>query len=160
MWVVINGFLHQIKDRRYVRKNPGSESASEIAVAALRRGPTGRLWFGGISGRLSMSSNGVMALMPQPANLLSDTILDVGETTAGDLWMGMASTGLRRWRNGEVLTVTTRDGLMDNSIRCLLEDREGDPWTGTSAGKSVFNHGCRSPPAGCLCTSSDQRTPP
>ena len=134
MWVVINGFLHQIKDRRYVRKNPGSEPASEIAVAALRRGPTGRLWFGGISGRLSMSSNGVMTLMPQPANLLSDTILDVCETTAGDLWMGMASTGLRRWRNGEVLTVTTRDGLMDNSIRCLLEDREGDLWVGTSAG--------------------------
>lgn len=134
MWVVINGFLHQIKGRQYVRKNPGSEPASEIAVAALRRGPTGRVWFGGISGRLSMSRNGVMTLMPQPADLLPDTILDVCETTSGDLWMGMASTGLRRWRNGEVTTVTIRDGLLDNSIRCLLEDREKNLWVGTSAG--------------------------
>jgi ligand-binding sensor domain-containing protein/signal transduction histidine kinase len=134
MWVVINGFLHQIKDGQYVRKNPGSEPASEIAVAALRRGPTGRLWFGGISGRLSTSTNGVMTLLPQPANLLSDTILDVCETMSGDLWMGMASSGLRRWRKGEVMTVTTRDGLLDNSIRCLLEDRERNLWVGTSAG--------------------------
>jgi len=134
MWVVINGFLHQIKERQYVRKNAGSEPASEIAVAALRRGPTGRVWFGGISGRLSMSSNGVMTLLPQPANLLSDTILDVCETTGGDLWMGMASTGLRRWRNGVVTTVTTREGLLDNSIRCLLEDREKNLWVGTGAG--------------------------
>jgi len=134
MWVVINGFLHQVKDGQYVRKNAGSEPASEIAVAALRRGPTGRLWFGGISGRLSTSSNGVMTLLPQPANLLSDTIVDVCETTSGDLWMGMASSGLRRWRKGGVMTLTARDGLLDNSIRCLLEDRERNLWVGTSAG--------------------------
>ena len=134
LWVVINGFLHQVKNREYVRKNPGAEPASEIAVAALRRGASGRLWFGGLSGRLSTSSDGVMTLLPQPANLSPDTILDVCETRNGDLWMGMASTGLRRWRNGEVLSFTVQEGLADNSVRCLLEDREGNLWVGTGAG--------------------------
>ena len=134
LWVVINGFLHQVRNREYVRKNPGSEPASEIAVAALRRGPSGQVWFGGLSGRLSTSTNGVFTLLPQPANLSSDTILDVCETRNGDLWMGMASTGLRRWRNGEVLSLTVQDGLADNSVRCLMEDREGNLWLGTAAG--------------------------
>ena len=134
LWVVINGFLHQIKNGEYVRKNPGAEPASEIAVAGLRRGPSGQLWFGGLGGRLSTSSNGVLTLLPQPANLSSDTILDVCETRNGDLWMGMASTGLRRWRNGEVLSLSVQDGLADNSVRCLLEDREGNLWVGTAAG--------------------------
>ena len=134
LWVVINGFLHQIKNREYMRKNPAAEPASEIAFAALRRGPSGHVWFGGLSGRLSTSSDGIMKLLPQPANLPSDTILDVCETRNGDLWMGMASTGLRRWRNGEVLSLTVQEGLADNSVRCLLEDREGNLWVGTGAG--------------------------
>jgi ligand-binding sensor domain-containing protein/signal transduction histidine kinase len=134
LWVVINGFLHQVKNRQYVRKNQGAEPASELATASIRRGPSGRLWFGGLSGRLSASSNGVPSLLPQPANLSSDTILDVCEMRNGDLWMGMASTGLRRWRNGQVLSLGVKQGLADNSVRCLLEDREGNLWVGTAAG--------------------------
>jgi ligand-binding sensor domain-containing protein/signal transduction histidine kinase len=134
LWVVINGFLHQVKDRQYLRENPGLEPASDTAVAALRSGPTGRLWFGGLSGRLSTTSNGVLTRVPQPAKPPADTILDVCETRNGDLWLGMASTGLRRWRNGEVLSLTVQEGLADNCIRCLLEDREGNLWVGTSGG--------------------------
>jgi ligand-binding sensor domain-containing protein len=134
LWVVINGFLHQVKDRQYLRKNPNVEPPSDIAVAALRSGPSGRLWFGGLSGRLSTCSNGVPTLVPQPGKSSADTILDVCETHNGDLWLGMASTGLRRWRNGEELSLTVQDGLADNSIRCLLEDREGNLWVGTGAG--------------------------
>jgi len=134
MCVVINGFLHQVQDRKYLRKNPGAEPPSDIADAALRSGPSGQLWFGGLSGRLSTSSNGVLTLVPQPAEASPDTILDVCEARNGDLWLGMASTGLRRWRNGEVLSLTVQEGLADNCIRCLLEDREGNLWIGTSAG--------------------------
>ncbi|MCX6927118.1 MAG: hypothetical protein NT154_28520 [Verrucomicrobia bacterium] len=116
LWVVINGFLHQVKDRQYLRENPGLEPASDTAVAALRSGPSGRLWFGGLSGRLNTSSNGVLTRVPQPAKPSADTILDVCETRNGDLWLGMASTGLRRWRNGEVLSLTVQEGLGDNCI--------------------------------------------
>jgi ligand-binding sensor domain-containing protein/signal transduction histidine kinase len=134
LWVVINGFLHQVKGRQYLRENPTMEPASEFATATLRRGPSGRLWFGGLSGRLNTSSNGVLTRVPQPGKPSADTILDVCETRNGDLWLGMASTGLRRWRNGEALPLTIQEGLADNSIRCLLEDREGNLWVGTSAG--------------------------
>lgn len=134
LWVVINGFLHQVKGRQYLRENPNMEPASEFATATLRRGPTGRLWFGGLSGRLNTATNGVLTRVPQQAKASSDTILDVCETRNGDLWLGMASTGLRRWRKGEELSLTMQEGLADNSIRCLVEDREGNLWIGTSAG--------------------------
>ena len=134
LWVVINGFLHQVKNRQYLRENPTMEPASEFATATLRRGPSGRLWFGGLSGRLHSASNGVLTRVPQPGEPSADTILDVCETRNGDLWMGLASTGLRRWRNGEVLSLAMQEGLADNSVRCLLEDREGNLWVGTSAG--------------------------
>jgi ligand-binding sensor domain-containing protein/signal transduction histidine kinase len=134
LWVVINGFLHQVKGRQYLRENPTTEPASEFATATLRRGPSGRLWFGGLSGRLNTASKGVLTRVPQPGKPSADTILDVCETRSGDLWLGMASTGLRRWRNSQVLSLTMQEGLADNSIRCLLEDREGNLWLGTSAG--------------------------
>ena len=134
LWVVINGFLHQVKKHQYLRENPTSEPAGEFATATLRCGPSGRLWFGGLSGQLHTSSNGVVTRVTQPGKPSADTILDVCEMSKGDLWLGMASTGLRRWRNGEMLSLTVQDGLADNSIRCLLEDREENLWVGTSAG--------------------------
>jgi ligand-binding sensor domain-containing protein/signal transduction histidine kinase len=134
LWLVLNGYLHQVKGQAYLRENLGAEPSSQIAIAALRRGPSGRLWFGGISGNLTYSSNGVMTILPQPERLSSDTILDVCEARNGDTWMGMASTGLRRWRNGRVLSLSVSEGLAENSVRCLLEDREGNIWVGTSGG--------------------------
>jgi ligand-binding sensor domain-containing protein len=134
LWVVIGGFLHQVRNGEYLRQNPEGEPPSDIAVACLRRGPSGRLWFGGISGRLSVSTNGAPTLALPPGKLAPDTILDVCETRGGDVWVGMASTGLRRSRGGQVTSLTVAEGLADNSIRCLLEDREGNLWVGTSAG--------------------------
>ena len=134
LWVVIGGFLHQVRQGEYLRQNPEGEPPSDIAVASLRRGPSGRLWFGGISGRLSVSTNGAPTLALPPGKLAPDTILDVCETRAGDVWVGLASTGLRHWRDGQVTSLTVSEGLADNSIRCLLEDREGNLWVGTSAG--------------------------
>lgn len=134
LWVVFNGFLHQVKGQLYIRENLGAEPSSQIAVAALRRGPSGSLWFGGLSGQLRYSSNGVMTKLPQAERLSTDTILDVCEARNGDVWMGMAATGLRRWRQGQMLSLSVLEGLADNSVRCLLEDREGNIWAGTSAG--------------------------
>ena len=134
LWVVINGFLHQVKNRQYLRENPKSEPAAEFATATLRCGSSGRLWFGGLSGQLHTAVNGVLSRVPQLGKPSADTILDVCETQKGDLWLGMASTGLRRWRNGEMLSLTVQDGLADDSIRCLVEDREGNLWIGTGAG--------------------------
>ena len=135
LWVVLNGYLNQVKGQRYLRENLGAEPSSQIAIATLRRGPSGKIWFGGLSGHLSCSSNGVMMQMhPQPEKLSVDTILDVCEARNGDMWLGMASSGLRRWRNGQLLSLSVLDGLTDNSVRCLLEDREGNIWAGTSSG--------------------------
>ena len=134
LWVVIGGFLHQVRNGQYVRENPEGEPPSDIAVASVRKGPSGRLWFGGISGRLSVATNGAPKLALPPGKLSPDTILDVCETRRGDVWVGMASTGLRRLRNGQVLPLTAGEGLADNSIRCVMEDREGNVWVGTSAG--------------------------
>ena len=134
LWVVFNGFLHQVKGQLYIRENLGAEPSSQIAVAALRRGPSGRLWFGGLSGQLRYSNKGVMSRLPQTENLSTDTILDVCEARNGDVWMGMASTGLRRWRDGQVLSLSLPEGLADNSVRCLMQDREGNIWAGTSGG--------------------------
>ena len=134
LWVVLNGFLHQVIGQNYFRQNLETEPSSQIAIAALRKGPSGRVWFGGISGDLSCSSNGVVKTMPQPKMVSADTILDVCEARNGDVWMGMASTGLRRWRKGQMLSLSVPEGLSDNSVRCLLEDREGNIWAGTSGG--------------------------
>ncbi len=132
LWAVVGGFLHRIKDQKYIRKYPGSEPGGDIAIAAIRMGPSGRLWFGGLSGRLSTYRDDKVTLVATKPS--ADTILDVCETRSGDLWLGTASTGLRRCRGKEELSLTVQDGLADDSIRCLLEDREGNLWIGTSAG--------------------------
>jgi ligand-binding sensor domain-containing protein/signal transduction histidine kinase len=134
LWVVLNGFLHQVKGQDYFRENLGGEPGSQIAIAALRRGASGRIWFGGLSGRLACSVDGVMDTVPQPGTFSSDTILDICEARDGDVWIALAASGLRRLRNGDVISLSVPDGLADNSVRCLLEDREGNIWAGTGGG--------------------------
>lgn len=134
LWVVLNGFLHQVKGQDYLRENLGAEPSSQIAIAALRRGASGRIWFGGLSGRLTCSVDGVMTAVTQPEKLSPDTILDVCEARDSDIWIALAASGLQRLNGEQVISLSVSDGLADNSVRCLLEDREGNIWAGTGGG--------------------------
>ena len=134
LWSVVGSRLFQVRQGRYVMPRMEGEPSGQNAIAALRFGPSGRLWFGGISGYVAAFSNGVVTALSQPASLYPDMILDICETRSGDVWVGTASSGLRRWRDGKVLSLTTEEGLADNSVRCIFEDREGNLWIGTSHG--------------------------
>lgn len=134
LWVVLNGFLHQVKEQDYFRENLGAEPSSQLAIAALRRGASGRIWFGGLSGRLTCTADGSVSTVPTADGLTPDTILDVCESRNGDIWVAFAATGIQRHAGDQVVSISVSDGLSDNSVRCLLEDREGNIWAGTGGG--------------------------
>jgi ligand-binding sensor domain-containing protein/signal transduction histidine kinase len=134
LWSVVGNRLFQVGLGSYVMPRLEGEPSGQNAIAALRLGPSGRLWFGGISGYVAALSNGLVRVLSQPGNLSPDMILDICETRNGDVWMGTASSGLRGWRDKKVLSLTTEEGLADNSVRCVFEDREENLWIGTSYG--------------------------
>jgi ligand-binding sensor domain-containing protein/signal transduction histidine kinase len=134
MWCVVGNRLFQVNRGHYVMPKMEGEPSGQNAIAALSQGPSGNLWFGGISGYVASLRNNVVSALSQPAKLAPDMILDICETRSGDVWVGTASSGLRRWREGKVLSLTTEEGLADNSVRCIFEDREGNIWIGTDHG--------------------------
>ncbi len=93
-------------------------------ISSMLEDRHGRIWIGNYAGGLFCWSDGKIARISTP----SDVVLGLMEDREGNLWVGMEGGGLGQIRRRVVELVGAERGLTSTVMRSLAVDREGAIW--------------------------------
>jgi signal transduction histidine kinase/DNA-binding response OmpR family regulator/ligand-binding sensor domain-containing protein len=105
-------------------------------VGAMVEASDGALWGGGTDGLVWRIQNVVATTI---SHELSERIVAIRETTAGDVWIASLGSGALRINNFDFtdrLRVNRSTGLLGDTLWSLMEDREGNIWFAQNGGAS------------------------
>jgi signal transduction histidine kinase/DNA-binding response OmpR family regulator/ligand-binding sensor domain-containing protein len=112
------------------------EGIPPVAVGAMTETSEGALWGGGIDGSVWRMQN---VLSTAISHELTERIVAIRETSAGDIWIASLGSGALRINGFDFtdrLRVSRATGLLGDTLWSLMEDREGDVWFAQNGGVS------------------------
>jgi signal transduction histidine kinase/ligand-binding sensor domain-containing protein len=136
--------LQILRDARFAVIG-SSDGLSSDATTAVAQDANHALWIGtrdaGLN-RLSIDPEGKskIASFTTANGLLSNVILSLAATPAGDVWVGTAD-GLNRIGHGKITGFTSADGLADDFIRSVFVAPDSSVWIGTRRGLTHMDRG-------------------
>ncbi|HKS23879.1 MAG TPA: response regulator [Thermoanaerobaculia bacterium] len=105
-------------------------------LGAMAETSDGALWGGGIDGSIWRLQNVVSIAI---SSELTERIVAIRETTAGDVWVASLGSGALRINGfdfADRLRVNRSTGLLGDTLWSLMEDREGNVWFAQNGGVS------------------------
>lgn len=113
----------------------------DLAIRALARAPSGRLWLGSLEGLISYDTQSQSVQYysndpNDPTSLSSNQIWDLHVDRHGDLWVATDGGGLNQLPAGAKSFIRHQyepnhtGKISSNVVRCITEDKFGDLWIG------------------------------